>query len=68
MLTIIGTSVITASVASLVLGTIVMLIIIVSKELNVNPDNIATPMAASLGDLVTLFILANTGSFIFGTN
>jgi solute carrier family 41 len=45
-----------------------MLIIIVSKELNVNPDNIATPMAASLGDLVTLFILANTGSFIFGTN
>ena len=32
--------------------------------MNVNPDNVATPIAASLGDLVTLAILAYTSSSI----
>ena len=35
-----------------------------SKTMNVNPDNVATPIAASLGDLVTLAILAYTSSSI----
>jgi solute carrier family 41 len=35
-----------------------MFVIIVSKKLHINPDNIATPIAASLGDLVTLTILS----------
>ena len=30
-----------------------------------NPDNVATPIAASLGDLVTLAILAVTSSSIY---
>ena len=33
--------------------------------MNVNPDNVATPIAASLGDLVTLAILAYTSSAIY---
>ena len=32
----------------------------VSAKYRVNPDNVATPIAASLGDLVTLAILALT--------
>ena len=33
--------------------------------MNVNPDNVATPIAASLGDIVTLAILAYTSSAIY---
>lgn len=33
-------------------------VIIGSKRLGVNPDNVATPMAASFGDLITLALLA----------
>ena len=40
-------------------------IIIVAKRFNVNPDNIATPIAASLGDVVTLAILSGFGTFLF---
>ena len=53
LLVLTATSVFTASIASLFLGSALMLIIIASKKLKLNPDNIATPLAASLGDLVT---------------
>lgn len=33
-------------------------VIIGSKRLGINPDNVATPMAASFGDLITLALLA----------
>lgn len=33
-------------------------VIIGSKWLRINPDNVATPMAASFGDLITLALLA----------
>ena len=39
-----------------------MCIIIVSHRFNVNPDNIATPIASSLGDVVTLAILSGFGT------
>lgn len=65
LLILIGTSVTTASFASLLLGGIIMFIIIISSRLKVNPDNIATPIAASLGDLVTLAILSSIGTFFF---
>ncbi|CAF0991665.1 unnamed protein product [Brachionus calyciflorus] len=65
LLTLISTSVATASLASLLLGGAIMLIIIISSRCNINPDNIATPLAASLGDLVTLAILWCIGTFFF---
>ena len=40
-------------------------VVYTSKTLDVNPDNVATPIAASLGDLVTLAILAVTSSSIY---
>lgn len=42
-----------------------MFITIVSKHFNINPDNIAVPIAASLGDVVTLAILSCMGSIFF---
>lgn len=33
-------------------------VIIGSKRMGINPDNVATPMAASFGDLITLTLLA----------
>lgn len=42
-----------------------IVVVIVSHKCNINPDNVATPIAASLGDLTTLFLLANISSFLF---
>lgn len=33
-------------------------VIVGSKKTGINPDNVATPIAASFGDLITLAILA----------
>jgi solute carrier family 41 len=64
-LVICSSSVSTASIASLVLGTIMIIVIVLSHKCKLNPDNIATPIAASLGDLTTLTILAGIGGFLF---
>jgi len=47
-----------ASIASAILGAIMILVIFLSHFLRINPDNVATPIAASLGDLVTLGLLS----------
>jgi len=39
-------------------------VIILSKKYGVNPDNVATPIAASLGDLVTLALLSIVSNFL----
>ena len=33
-------------------------VILISRKFGINPDNVATPIAASLGDLVTLLLLS----------
>ncbi|MEE6493575.1 hypothetical protein FKM82_016892 [Ascaphus truei] len=53
-----ASSVSTAFIASLVLGLVMIGVILGSKKLGINPDNVATPIAASLGDLVTLALLS----------
>ncbi len=68
ILVIVGTSITSASVASFILGGIVMFIIIISKRLKLNPDNIATPIASSLGDLITLAILSGIGTTYYNTS
>ena len=40
------------------LGIIMVGVIVGSKKTGINPDNVATPIAASFGDLITLAILA----------
>jgi len=55
----------TAAIASAVLSFLMMMIIVYSHKNNINPDNVATPIAASLGDLITLALLAAISRFLF---
>lgn len=57
-----ASSLTTASLASLVLGIIMVLVVVFSRAVNVNPDNVSTPIAASLGDLTTLSVLSFFGT------
>lgn len=43
-------------------GSLVIGVVMVSRRCRVNPDNIATPIAGSLGDLTTILILAAISS------
>ena len=39
-------------------GSVMVVVVLLSRKCNINPDNVATPIAASLGDLTTLSLLA----------
>ncbi|PNF30511.1 Solute carrier family 41 member 1 [Cryptotermes secundus] len=53
-----ASSLVTASLASFVLGLITAAVIVFSRHCNINPDNVATPIAASLGDITSLALLS----------
>lgn len=55
----------TASLASGILGALIVIVIVVSRYLHINPDNVATPIAASLGDLITLLFLAKISQCLY---
>lgn len=40
-------------------------VVLLSKKVGINPDNVATPVAASLGDLTTLALLAAVSKVVF---
>ncbi|XP_054721083.1 solute carrier family 41 member 1-like [Uloborus diversus] len=61
-----ASSLITAAIASLVLGFITVGVVLLSRKLHINPDNVATPIAASLGDVTTLGLLASISSALYG--
>ena len=42
-------------------------VILLSRRCNINPDNVATPIAASLGDLTTLGLLSWIASVLFAS-
>ncbi|KAJ8369680.1 hypothetical protein SKAU_G00097080 [Synaphobranchus kaupii] len=60
-----ASSVTTAFVAALSLGLVMIGVIIGSRRVGINPDNVATPIAASLGDLITLSLLAGVSSALY---
>ncbi|XP_074498564.1 solute carrier family 41 member 3-like isoform X1 [Sebastes fasciatus] len=60
-----ASSVTTAFIAALSLGLVMVAVIIGSRKVGINPDNVATPIAASLGDLITLSLLARVSSLFF---
>ena len=53
-----ASSLLTANIACFVLGTMMILVIVGSHRLRIDPDNIASPVAASLGDMTTAALLA----------
>ncbi|KAL2090599.1 hypothetical protein ACEWY4_012862 [Coilia grayii] len=60
-----ASSVSTAFIAALSLGLVMVAVIVGSRKVGINPDNVATPIAASLGDLITLSLLAGVSSLLF---
>ncbi len=62
-----ASSVITANIANLLLGTLMCVVITLSRRFHVNPDNIGTPIAASLGDFTTMLLLAYISRSLFET-
>ncbi|KAJ9581595.1 hypothetical protein L9F63_023229, partial [Diploptera punctata] len=60
-----ASSLVTASLASFVLGLVMIAVIVFSRHCNINPDNVATPIAASLGDLTTLALLSWIASLLY---
>ena len=42
-----------------------MTLLQVSRKLGINPDNVVTPIAASLGDLTTLYMLAFVADYMY---
>lgn len=60
-------SIVTAFGASFILGLIMVGVILFSRYFNINPDNVATPIAASLGDLTTLACLSWLASVFYDT-
>lgn len=61
----IASSILTACCSSLLMSSLMAGIVLLSKKIGVDPDNISTPLAASIGDLVTLFFLAAFSQFLF---
>jgi solute carrier family 41 len=41
------------------------LVVYFSVRFKINPDNVATPIAAALGDLVTLSLFSGIGSLLY---
>ncbi|XP_068197647.1 solute carrier family 41 member 3 isoform X2 [Antennarius striatus] len=60
-----ASSITTAFVAALSLGLVMIGVIIGSRKVGINPDNVATPIAASLGDLITLSLLAGVSTTLY---
>lgn len=52
------TALLTSSVTSFLLDLLMILVVQVSSAYNINPDNVATPIAASLGDMTALVLCA----------
>ena len=46
-------------------GLIMAAVVMFSHRCNINPDNVATPIAASLGDITTLALLSGTASLLY---
>ncbi|CAJ0585077.1 unnamed protein product, partial [Mesorhabditis spiculigera] len=63
-----ASSLATACSASLVLSLLMCAVVLASRSLHINPDNVATPIAASLGDLTTLGVLALFGSIFLNAH
>nr|XP_020670815.1 solute carrier family 41 member 3 isoform X1 [Pogona vitticeps]XP_020670816.1 solute carrier family 41 member 3 isoform X1 [Pogona vitticeps] len=60
-----ASSLTTAFIAALTLGLVMIGVILGARKVGINPDNVATPIAASLGDLITLSLLAGISSTLF---
>jgi solute carrier family 41 len=59
-----ASSMVSASFSSAILGIFMCALIILCRKFDIDPDNIACPMASSTGDIVTLILLASSASIL----
>ncbi|KDE06634.1 hypothetical protein MVLG_02988 [Microbotryum lychnidis-dioicae p1A1 Lamole] len=57
-------SMLAAGLSSAILGGFMCALVVLCRRLKINPDNLATPLASALGDMVTLVLLGGL-SFLF---
>ncbi|TKR87927.1 hypothetical protein L596_012253 [Steinernema carpocapsae] len=60
-----STAVTAGSVSSLVMIVLMVLVIYACPKLGINPDNVAAPIAASIGDIVALASFIGIGTVLF---
>lgn len=60
-----ASSMFTATSSCFVLDFVLVAVILLSNKLKMNPDNLATPLAASIGDVVSISILSFIASMLF---
>lgn len=60
-----ASSILTATVSCFILDFVLIFVIFLTQKLHMNPDNLATPLAASIGDVVSLMLLSTIASFLF---
>ena len=50
---------------SLLIDFVLVAVILLSQKYRLNPDNLATPLAASIGDVVSISLLSFIASILF---
>lgn len=60
-----STIILTILFSSSVIDLVLVTVIIVSHKVKFNPDNMATPMAASIGDVVSLLVLSTWAGLLY---
>ncbi|GJQ68186.1 hypothetical protein Trydic_g10743 [Trypoxylus dichotomus] len=55
----------TATLSCFILDFVLIAVIFVTRKFRMNPDNMATPIAASIGDVVSLLVLSTIASFLY---
>lgn len=53
-----ASSTLTATLSCFTLDFVLITVIFISHRIKLNPDNLATPLAASIGDVVSLMVLS----------
>ncbi|XP_011179951.1 solute carrier family 41 member 1 isoform X1 [Zeugodacus cucurbitae] len=61
----IASAMFTATSSCFVLDFVLVAVILLSEKFHLNPDNLATPLAASIGDVVSISILSFIASILF---
>ncbi|XP_030573317.1 solute carrier family 41 member 1-like [Drosophila novamexicana] len=65
LLTLAASAIITASTSCIILDTMLLLIILFSQRYRFNPDYMATPIVASIGDVTSISLLSFTAGFLY---
>ena len=65
LLLVLCAAMVSAAVSSAIAGAFMTSLVIMSRRLKLDPDNFATPLASSIGDLLTLTILGFFASAFF---